>query len=517
MSFAATLLMASLAAPALHSTDARPFTLQQVLSAPYATELTASPRGNLFAWVEDVEGRHNLWVSGSLPSSPSQSARQLTHNTQDDAQDISQLAWAPDASAIAYVYGAPSGANGRPANPAHLQRPTPVDIILQPLAPGAHPTIVGEGHAPVFTHDGRSLLFIHDGQVWITDTAAPSAARQLVYDRGSATSLTLSPDDHLLAFISHRSEANQPSHSFLALYDLNTRTLRFLSPSTSDDSAPVFSPDGSHIAWLRSPFVHPREFAAARTSPTPWSIQLADLTGASPATPPAPSSPPRPTSPAASFPTSPTRPPASSSPPTPPSSSTARPTAGPTSTRSTPRTTPASSGSPPAPSRSKTPPSPPTTATSSIAPINRPRRQALTPTAATSGASTSPSSPRPSSSPPAPASRPTPDHPRRHPRRPGLRRPRPHAPRPHRRRRQDHSPPPQRPSPRLPRRRLSSPPRKSSSPPSTASTSTASSSPPPPPRPPTPSAPPSSSSTAAPTARCSSAFPPWTTTPTPTR
>ena len=279
MSFAATLLMASLAAPALHSADARPFTLQQVLSAPYATELTASPRGNLFAWVEDVEGRHNLWVSGSLPSSSSQSARQLTHNTQDDAQDISQLAWAPDASAIAYVYGAPSGANGRPANPAHLQRPTPVDIILQPLAPGAHPTIVGEGHAPVFTHDGRSLLFIHDGQVWITDTAAPSAARQLVYDRGSATSLTLSPDDHLLAFISHRSEANQPSHSFLALYDLNTRTLRFLSPSTCDDSAPVFSPDGSHLAWLRSPFVHPREFAAARTSPTPWSIQLADLTG----------------------------------------------------------------------------------------------------------------------------------------------------------------------------------------------------------------------------------------------
>jgi dipeptidyl aminopeptidase/acylaminoacyl peptidase len=272
MSFAATLLMASLAAPALHSTDAKPFTLQQVLSAPYATALTAAPRGNLFAWVEDVEGRHNLWISG-----PTEPPRQLTHNLQDDAQDIAQLAWSPDASAIAYVYGAASGANGRPANPAHLQHPTPVEIILQPLAPGSHPVIVGEGRAPVFTHDGRSLLFVHDGQIWITDTASPSAAHQLVFDRGSATSLTLSPDDHLLAFISHRSEANEPSHSFLALYDLNTRTLRFLSPSTSDDSAPSFSPDGTQIAWLRSPFVHPREFAAARTSPTPWSIQLADL------------------------------------------------------------------------------------------------------------------------------------------------------------------------------------------------------------------------------------------------
>jgi dipeptidyl aminopeptidase/acylaminoacyl peptidase len=272
MSFAATLLIASLAAPALHSPDAKPFTLQQVLSAPYATSLTAAPSGNLFAWVEDTEGRHNLWISG-----PRQPPRQLTHNTQDDAQDITQLTWSPDASAIAYAYGAESGANGRPANPAHLQHPTPVEILLQPLAPGARPIVVGEGHAPLFTPDGRSLLFVHDGQIWITDIAAPSAAHQLVYDRGSASSLTLSPDGHLLAFISHRSEANEPSHSFLALYDLNARTLRFLDPSTSDDSAPAFSPDGTQIAWLRSPFVHPREFAAARTSPTPWSIQLADL------------------------------------------------------------------------------------------------------------------------------------------------------------------------------------------------------------------------------------------------
>jgi dipeptidyl aminopeptidase/acylaminoacyl peptidase len=283
MGFAATLLMASLAAPALHASNARPFTLQQVLSAPYATSLTAAPSGNLFAWVEDAEGRHNLWVSGSQPGAPGQQPRQLTHNTQDDAQDIRQLAWSPDASAIAYTYGAESGANGKPANPAHIQRPTPVEVLIQPLAPGAQPILIGEGHDPLFTHDGRSVLFVRNGQVWIANIAAADDAHQLVFDRGSASALTLSPDGRLLAFISHRSEANEPAHSFLALYSLQTsgdieaHTLRFLAPSTSDDSAPVFSPDGTQIAWLRSPFVQPREFAATRTSPNPWSIQLADV------------------------------------------------------------------------------------------------------------------------------------------------------------------------------------------------------------------------------------------------
>ena len=278
--------MASLVTSAQRPSDAKPFTLQQVLSAPYATALIAAPRGNQFAWVEHVEGRHNLWVTG-----PDQLPRQLTHNMQDDAQDITQLAWAPDASAIAYTYGAESGANGKPANPAHLQHPTPLQIILQPLTPGAQPIVIGEGHSPIFEPLNHHLLFIRDGQIWSADLQQncfsttscateipPASIHQLVVDRGSASALTLSPDGHLLAFISHRSEANQPSHSFLALYDLDAHTLRFLAPSTSNDSAPVFSPGGNQVAWLRSPFVEPREFAAARTSPTPWSIQIADVT-----------------------------------------------------------------------------------------------------------------------------------------------------------------------------------------------------------------------------------------------
>jgi len=267
----------------------QPFTLQQILSAPYTSELTAAPAGSLFAWVENAEGRRNLFIGDA--STP---ARQLTHNTEDDGQDIDNLAWSPDASAIAYTYGAPSGADGKPANPAHLQHPTPLTVIVQPLASNAPPVVIGEGRVPLYTHDGSSLLYLHDGQIWIAELSerkqcmlpegCPTApanpatpTHQLVYDRGSASQLTLSPDGNTLAFISRRRELNELSHTLLALYNLSTHTLTFPSPSTSNDSEPAFSPDGKQLAWLRAPFTDTPEYANPRTSPNPWSIQLLDL------------------------------------------------------------------------------------------------------------------------------------------------------------------------------------------------------------------------------------------------
>ena len=48
---------------AAHAAD---FTLEQVLSAPYTSDVVAAPAGHSFAWVSDSRGRRNAtsgWVS----------------------------------------------------------------------------------------------------------------------------------------------------------------------------------------------------------------------------------------------------------------------------------------------------------------------------------------------------------------------------------------------------------------------------------------------------------------------
>src|SRR5215472_674122 len=253
----------------------QPFSLQQVLSAPYASLLTAAPAGDRFAWVEDALGHHNLWLGA--PHTP---AHQLTIFDQDDGLDLYNLAWSPDASVIAFTRTTEDGPDEKPSNPAHLQRTMEPEIWLAPVG-GPVPTAPTlQGRAPLFSHDGHTLFFVRDYSIWSV-ALAPKAtqsiqAAQLVFDRGRASSLTLSPDGNLLAFISTRG-AGQREHSYLALFDLRTHALTFPAASTGNDSAPAFSRDGKQLAWLRSPFTSAPEFAANRVSANPWSIQVLDI------------------------------------------------------------------------------------------------------------------------------------------------------------------------------------------------------------------------------------------------
>ena len=101
--------------------SAQNFTIEQALSAPFSSQLTAAPAQGSFAWVTNQQGRRNLWVATKNSDSDSYSTSQLTKFTEDDGIEIGDIAWTPDAGAVVYVRGGDFEFPERPApNPALL-------------------------------------------------------------------------------------------------------------------------------------------------------------------------------------------------------------------------------------------------------------------------------------------------------------------------------------------------------------------------------------------------------------
>src|SRR5208282_5749469 len=79
----------------------KPFTLEQVMSAPFPSNLTAAKKSNRIAWTLDQEGRRNIWVA----EGPALTPRQLTKFNDDDGQELSDLSFSSDGNTIVYVRG----------------------------------------------------------------------------------------------------------------------------------------------------------------------------------------------------------------------------------------------------------------------------------------------------------------------------------------------------------------------------------------------------------------------------
>ncbi len=57
-----------------------------------------------------------------------------------------------------------------------------------------------------------------------------------------------SPDGRKIAFVSTRTD-----HSFIVVYDMATRSVKYMSPSVDFDTAPMWLPDSKHLIFMRRP------------------------------------------------------------------------------------------------------------------------------------------------------------------------------------------------------------------------------------------------------------------------
>lgn len=244
------------------------FTLEQLLSAPFPDNLVASKIGNRIAWTLDEQGKRNIWVA----EGPEFKARRLTSYLEDDGQELSSLDFSTDGDTVVYVRGGGKNAAGQHPNPT--SNPAGAEQAVWAVKwNGGEPKKIDAGHSAK-SGAGGWVAYTRDGQIWIAPLDGSTKPLQIVA-RGQNAEVEWSADGKKLAFTSARND-----HSFIVVYDVESKTVKFLAPSVDSDESPRWSLDGKRIAFVRRP-AEPRDtpqgYFIEPDRPHPWAIWVGDV------------------------------------------------------------------------------------------------------------------------------------------------------------------------------------------------------------------------------------------------
>jgi dipeptidyl aminopeptidase/acylaminoacyl peptidase len=243
------------------------FTLEQVMSAPFPSDLVAAPIGGSVAWVQIAKGARNVWVA----SPPDYRGKQLTSYNEDDGEDLGELVWTADAKAIIYTRGGDLDNFGENPNPRSAPE-EPKQLLWIVTLDGKPPRQLAEGHSAAVSPKGNALAFISKRDIWSMKIDGKEKAAALVQPKGRTDSIRWSPDGSKLAFVNGRGD-----HSFIGVFNAGAKTVRYIDPSVDRDNEPAWSGDGKQVAFIRIPASREAAAFAPKRSGEPWSIRVADV------------------------------------------------------------------------------------------------------------------------------------------------------------------------------------------------------------------------------------------------
>ncbi|UCC40318.1 MAG: S9 family peptidase [Candidatus Aminicenantes bacterium] len=234
---------------AVQASSKRTFTLLEVLSPPFPSNLVSAKKADRIAWVFHSKGERNVWTAAAPDFKPVN----LTGFVRDEVFEIPEVHITDDGKTVVFVKGGRPNSEGWVANPR--SDPDGMEQAIWAVrADGGKPWKVALGRNPVLSPDGRWLLLVKDGLIYRLPLAQPLEPGVLPKPElmfraaGQNGSPQWSPDGTRIAFVTNRND-----HSFIGVFDIAKRKITWIAPNVDRDSNPSWSSDGTKIAFLRRP------------------------------------------------------------------------------------------------------------------------------------------------------------------------------------------------------------------------------------------------------------------------
>ncbi len=224
------------------------FSIEDILSPGFPSNLVSARYADRIAWIENERGMRNVYTA----TPPEYDPVRLTSYLEDDGIDLTGLQVSDDGKIVTFIRGHAPNREGWIANPSSNPRGGE-RVVWAMGTSGGSPWRVVAMRDYELSPDGRWVLYVDSGQIYRAPInsglrAVEDGGTPFITNYGQNRDPVWSPDGGHVAFVSDRGD-----HSYIGVYDQRSPSITYLSPGVDRDSSPTWSPDGSRVAFIRRP------------------------------------------------------------------------------------------------------------------------------------------------------------------------------------------------------------------------------------------------------------------------